>query len=84
MSKVGFLNFKITNCTFTKNYGLNVAQGSAIYVDGKQDHVWEKAFRFKVTDFIKSLVERSDDVWRSTIWYGKNKTQTLKTKPKHV
>jgi hypothetical protein len=33
-STTGYLTIKVDNCTFQKNYGLNIARGGALVIDG--------------------------------------------------
>ena len=35
--KMGYMNFEMDGCLFEKNYGLNVAFGSAMVIDGRQN-----------------------------------------------
>jgi hypothetical protein len=35
--KIGYINFEMDSCVFEKNYGLNIAYGSAMTIDGRQN-----------------------------------------------
>ena len=39
---MGFVSVEIDNCTFSKNYGLNIGNGAALVIDGKQSLEFQK------------------------------------------
>ena len=45
VSKRGLLQVEIDQCIFERNYGINIAFGSALSIDGLQGHQYESSWK---------------------------------------
>ena len=70
----------IVDCTFKKNYGLNVADGAAIAIDGKQDAAFVQGRETRAAALQALLKQTSElspalghDEYPKSIAFGLNK-----------